>query len=109
MGAVRLARLSNAINPINFIALVDAEQRQEVPQLPFCDRTWCTVENRVRQHACIIAVCILQPALEQSWKINGIVTASLVALSLSLSLSLSDSCLPYFRVFNMYDSTMYYT
>ena len=47
-----------SINPKNFIALVDAEQGQEVPQLPFCDRTWCTVENTVRQHACIITVCI---------------------------------------------------
>ena len=41
-------------------------------------------------------------ALEQSWKINGIVTAVVVALSLS------DSCLPFvFGVFSMYDS-MYY-
>ena len=42
-------------------------------------------------------------ALEQSWKINGIVTAVVVALSLSLR-QLSSF---FFGVFNIYDS-MYY-
>ena len=46
--------------------------------------------------------CIkLHPALEQSWKINGIVTAVVVALSLSLRQLSSLFC-------NMYDD-MYYT